>query len=105
MRQSTILVVAIAFVLGGALGTVVLLAGHVLKPGSAAAAQSSLDRGALAVPDGSMGQRKNVPVQARALRRGGGALPHDRRATIELGVMEFLNSRTVLHWAEMALGI
>ena len=36
MRRSTILVVAIAFVLGGALGTVGLLAGHVLKPGSAA---------------------------------------------------------------------
>ena len=32
-------------------------------------------------------------------------LPHDRRATIEPGVMEFLNSRTVLHWAEVALGI
>jgi hypothetical protein len=32
-------------------------------------------------------------------------LPHDRPATIEPGVMEFLNSRTVLHWAEVALGI
>jgi hypothetical protein len=32
-------------------------------------------------------------------------LPHDRPATIEPVVMEFLNSGTVLHWAEMALGI
>jgi hypothetical protein len=32
-------------------------------------------------------------------------LPHDRSATIERSVMEFLNSRTVLHWAEVALGI
>jgi hypothetical protein len=32
-------------------------------------------------------------------------LPHDRPATIEPGVMEFLNSRPVLHWAEVALGI
>jgi hypothetical protein len=32
-------------------------------------------------------------------------LPHDRPAMIEPGVMEFLNSRTVLHWAEVALGI
>jgi hypothetical protein len=32
-------------------------------------------------------------------------LPHDRPATIEPGVMEFLNSGTVLHWAEVALGI
>ena len=32
-------------------------------------------------------------------------LPHDRPATIEPGVMEFLNSSTVLHWAELALGI
>jgi hypothetical protein len=31
-------------------------------------------------------------------------LPHDRPATIEPSVMEFLNSRTVLHWAEQALG-
>jgi len=37
MRRSTILVVAAAFVLGGALGTIGLLAGHVLKPGGAAA--------------------------------------------------------------------
>jgi hypothetical protein len=32
-------------------------------------------------------------------------LPHDRPATIEPGVIEFLNSRTVLHWAEVTLGI
>jgi hypothetical protein len=32
-------------------------------------------------------------------------LPHDRLATIEPGLMEFLNSRSVLHWAEIALGI
>jgi hypothetical protein len=32
-------------------------------------------------------------------------LPHDRPATIEPGVMEFLNSVTVLHWAEVTLGI
>jgi len=32
-------------------------------------------------------------------------LPHDRPATIEPSVMEFLNSSTVLHWAEIALGI
>ena len=32
-------------------------------------------------------------------------LPHDRPATIEPGVMEFLNSRPVVHWAEVALGI
>jgi hypothetical protein len=32
-------------------------------------------------------------------------LPHDRPATIEPGVMQFLNSGTVLHWAEVALGI
>jgi hypothetical protein len=32
-------------------------------------------------------------------------LPHDRPAAIEPGVMEFLNSRPVLHWAEVALGI
>ena len=32
-------------------------------------------------------------------------LPHDRPAEIEPGVMEFLNSSTVLHWAEIALGI
>jgi len=32
-------------------------------------------------------------------------LPHDRPATIEPGVMEFLNGETVLHWAEIALGI
>jgi hypothetical protein len=32
-------------------------------------------------------------------------LPHDRPATIEPGVMEFLNSGPVVHWAEVALGI
>jgi hypothetical protein len=32
-------------------------------------------------------------------------LPHDRPATIEPGVIEFLNSSTVLHWAEVTLGI
>jgi len=32
-------------------------------------------------------------------------LRHDRPATIEPGVMEFLNSRPVVHWAEVALGI
>jgi hypothetical protein len=32
-------------------------------------------------------------------------LPHDRPATIEPSVMEFLNSSTMLHWAELALGI
>jgi hypothetical protein len=32
-------------------------------------------------------------------------LPHDRPATIEPDVLEFLNSRTMLHWAEIALGI
>jgi len=32
-------------------------------------------------------------------------LPHDRPATIEPGVMEFLNSSSVLHWAEVAIGI
>jgi hypothetical protein len=31
--------------------------------------------------------------------------PHDRPAMIEPTVMQFLNSRTVLHWAELALGI
>jgi hypothetical protein len=31
-------------------------------------------------------------------------LPHDRPATIELGIIEFLNGETVLHWAEVALG-
>jgi hypothetical protein len=37
MRRSTILVIAIAFMLGGALGMLGLLADHVLKPGSTAA--------------------------------------------------------------------
>ena len=32
-------------------------------------------------------------------------LPHDQPATIEPSVLEFLNSRTVVHWAEVALGI
>jgi hypothetical protein len=32
-------------------------------------------------------------------------LPHDRPATIEPSVMEFLNSRPVLHWAEVAMGM
>jgi len=32
-------------------------------------------------------------------------LPHTRPATIESTVMEFLNSKPVLHWAEKALGI
>ena len=32
-------------------------------------------------------------------------LAHDRPAAIEPGVMAFLNSRTVLHWAELAFGI
>ena len=33
------------------------------------------------------------------------ALPHDRPATIEPSVIEFLNSRTVLRWAEVTLGL
>ncbi|MGA6964706.1 MAG: hypothetical protein WBZ51_13975 [Xanthobacteraceae bacterium] len=32
-------------------------------------------------------------------------LPHDRPASIENGVLQFLNSRPVLDWAEIALGI
>jgi hypothetical protein len=32
-------------------------------------------------------------------------LPHDQPATIEPRVIEFLNSGTVLHWVEVALGI
>jgi hypothetical protein len=32
-------------------------------------------------------------------------LPHDRPATIEPGIIQFLNSGTVLHWVEVALGI
>jgi hypothetical protein len=31
--------------------------------------------------------------------------PHDRPAMVEPSAMAFLNSRTVLHWAELALGI
>jgi hypothetical protein len=41
MRRSTILLVAAALTLGGALGAIGLLAGHVLKPGSAAAPSSN----------------------------------------------------------------
>ena len=32
-------------------------------------------------------------------------VPHDQAATIEPGVMKLLNSRSVLHWAEIALGL
>lgn len=32
-------------------------------------------------------------------------LPHDRPETIEPGVIEFLNGKAVLHWAEVALGL
>jgi hypothetical protein len=32
-------------------------------------------------------------------------IPHDRPAEIESGVIEFLNSSCLLHWAESALGI
>jgi hypothetical protein len=32
-------------------------------------------------------------------------LPHDRPSIIEPSVIEFLNSGTVLHWAEVTLGI
>jgi hypothetical protein len=32
-------------------------------------------------------------------------LPHDRPAAIGTDVMEFLNSATILHWVEIALGI
>jgi hypothetical protein len=32
-------------------------------------------------------------------------LPHDRPATIERAVIEFLNSAVVVHWAEMSLGL
>jgi hypothetical protein len=32
-------------------------------------------------------------------------LPHDRPATIKPGVIEFLNSGTVLRWAELTLGL
>jgi hypothetical protein len=32
-------------------------------------------------------------------------LPHDRTARIEPQIIDFLNSRTVLHWAEVALGL
>jgi hypothetical protein len=30
---------------------------------------------------------------------------HDQAATIEPGLLQFLNSRSVLHWAEIALGL
>jgi hypothetical protein len=30
---------------------------------------------------------------------------HERAATIEPGVIEFLNSETVLHWVEVSLGL
>jgi len=33
------------------------------------------------------------------------ALPHDRPTTIEPAVIEFLNSATVLHWAQVTLGL
>ena len=32
-------------------------------------------------------------------------IPHDQPAKIEPGVLEFLNSKPVLHWAELAFGI
>ena len=32
-------------------------------------------------------------------------LPHDRPESIEPGVLSFLNSETVLRWAEVTLGI
>jgi hypothetical protein len=32
-------------------------------------------------------------------------LPHDRPTTIEPAVIEFLNSATVLHWAQVTLGL
>jgi hypothetical protein len=30
---------------------------------------------------------------------------HDRPAIIEPSVIEFLNSKTILHWAEVTLGL
>jgi hypothetical protein len=191
MRRSTILTVAIAFVLGGALGTVGLLVSHVLKPGSAAAPppnpvwtevpwpflmdqwdkgkafqcraehcgaevnlylraklgscncttgvadDADLDRmsdfdlvGGPVSPLGAgrpitiawmKGRSRAYKLTARN-RLGKSAisvvlndrcdmivatvvLPQHRPATIEAGVIEFLNSRPVLHWAEVALGI
>jgi hypothetical protein len=191
MRRSTILVVAIAFVLGGVLGTVGLLGGHVLKPASTAAPPPNpvwtevpwpflmdqwgkgkafrcgaehcgtevnlylraklgscncttgvaddadlermsdfdlvggeilpLDVGRPITIAWMNGRSRAYALTARN-RPGRSAisvifndrcdmivgtvvLPHDRPATIEPSVMEFLNSRTVLHWAEMALGI
>ena len=191
MRRSTILIVAIACVLGGALSTVGLLAGHVLKPGSRAALPSNpvwtevpwpflmdqwgkgkafqckaahcgtevklylraklgssncatgiaddadLDRmsdfdlvGGEVSPLGvgrpitiawMNGRTRAYTLTARNWLGKSAisvvfndrcdmivatvVLPHDQPATIEPGVMEFLNSRTVLHWAEVALGI
>jgi len=191
MRRSTILVVAIALVLGGALGAIGLLAGDVLKAGSAAAPlpnpvwtevpwpfpmdpwgkgkafqckaehcatevrlylraklgscncttgvadDADLDRmsdfdlvGGGVSPLGAgrpiiiawmKGRSRAYTLTARNwLGRSAISVvfndrcdmivatvvfPHDRPATIEPGVMEFLNSRTVLHWAEVALGI
>jgi hypothetical protein len=32
-------------------------------------------------------------------------VPHNRPAAIEAAVLEFLNSRTVLRWAEVTLGL
>jgi hypothetical protein len=192
MRRSTILVVAIALVSGGALGTIGLLAGHGLKPGSAAAPppypvwaempwpfpmdqwgkgkafqckaehcggiearlylraklgscncttgvadDDDLDRmsdfdlvGGEVLPLGAgrpitiawmKGRSRAYTLTARNWS-GRSAIsivfndrcdmivatvvfPPDRPVTIEPVVMEFLNSRTVLHWAEMALGI
>jgi hypothetical protein len=191
MRRSTILVIAIAFMLGGALGMLGLLAGDVLKPSSTAAPppnpvwtevpwpflmdqwgkgkafqckaedcgtevklylraklgscncttgvadDTDLDRmsdldlvSGEVLPLGAgrpitiawmKGRSRAYTLNARNwLGRSAIAvvlndrcdmivatvvLPHDRPATIEPGVMEFLNSRTVLHWAEIALGI
>ena len=30
---------------------------------------------------------------------------HDKPAVLEPGVIEFLNSKTILHWAEVTLGL
>jgi hypothetical protein len=32
-------------------------------------------------------------------------VPHDQPATIEPSILEFLNGETVLHWANVALGL
>src|SRR6266511_1243136 len=160
MRRSTILVIAVAFMLGGALGMLGLLAGHVLKPGSTAASppnpvwtevpwpflmdqwgkgkafqckaehcgtevklylRAKLGAGRSIAIAWMKGRSRAYTLNARNwLGRSAIAvvlndrcdmivatvvLPHDRPATIEPGVMEFLNSRTVLHWAELVLGI